>query len=231
MSTQEVAQNVTGVQAGVVVDGWMVPEDQSLTFLKGKQNDVDVLIGSNQDEGTFFGGPPASAETAKTRARQTYSDLADDFLKLYPAGTDAEAGASALMRSRDETGWHQRTWAQLTVKRGKKAYLFYFTHVPPGNGTRGATHTAELPYMFNNPPANGSWTDVDHKLADMMSSYWANFIASGDPNGKGLPAWQAYSAKNDGQAMVLGDTVQFGPQIEMPRLAFFDKYYAVVQKR
>jgi len=231
MSTQEVAQNVTGVQAGVVVDGWMVPEDQSLTFLKGKQNDVDVLIGSNQDEGTFFGGPPASAETAKTRARQTYSDLADDFLKLYPAGTDAEAGASALMRSRDETGWHQRTWAQLTVKRGKKAYLFYFTHVPPGNGARGATHTAELPYMFNNPPANGSWTDVDHKLADMMSSYWANFIATGDPNGKGLPAWQAYSAKNDSQAMVFGETVQFGPQIEMPRLAFFDKYYAVVQKR
>ena len=55
MSTQEVAQNVTGVQAGVIVDGWMVPEDQSLTYLKGKQNDVDILIGSNQDEGTFFG--------------------------------------------------------------------------------------------------------------------------------------------------------------------------------
>lgn len=231
MSTQEVAQNVTGVQAGVIVDGWMVPEDQSLTFAKGRQNDVDVLIGSNQDEGTFFGGPPASAEAAKMRARQTYADLADDFLKLYPAGTDAEAGASALMRSRDETGWHQRTWAQFTVKRGKKAYLFYFTHVPPGNGARGATHTAELPYMFNNPPANGSWTEVDHKLADMMSTYWANFIASGDPNGKGLPAWQPYSAKNDSQAMVFGDTVQFGPQIEMPRLAFFDKYYAVVQQR
>jgi len=231
MSTQEVAQNVTGVQAGVIVDGWMVPEDQSLTFAKGKQNDVDVLIGSNQDEGTFFGGPPASAEAAKTRARQTYADLADDFLKLYPAGTDVEAGASALMRSRDETGWHQRTWAQLTAKRGKKAYLFYFTHVPPGNGARGATHTAELPYMFNNPPANGSWTEVDHKLADMMSTYWANFIASGDPNSKGLPAWQPYSAKNDSQAMVFGDTVQFGPQIEIARLAFFDKYYTVVQQR
>ena len=71
---------------------------------------------------------------------------------------------------------------------------------------------------------------LDHKLADMMSSYWVNFIATGDPNGKGLPTWQAYSAKNDGQAMVFGDTVQFGPQIEAPRLAFFDKYYAVVRR-
>ena len=43
--------------------------------------------------------------------------------------------------------------------------------------------------------------------------------------------WQAYSAKNDSQAMVLGDTVQFGPQIDAPRLTFFDKYYAVVQER
>ena len=43
--------------------------------------------------------------------------------------------------------------------------------------------------------------------------------------------WQVYSAKNDGQAMVFGDTVQFGPQIEVPRLAFFDKYYAVVLKK
>jgi len=85
--------------------------------------------------------------------------------------------------------------------------------------------------MFNNPPANDSWQVGDHKLADMMSSYWVNFIATGDPNGKGLPPWQAYSAKNDSQAMVFGDTVQFGPQIDAPRLAFFDKYYAVVMKK
>ena len=66
-------------------------------------------------------------------------DLADEFLQLYPAGSDAEATASGLARSRDEMGWAMRTWAELTVKRGKKAYLYYFTRVPPGGGTRGAT--------------------------------------------------------------------------------------------
>jgi len=67
---------------------------------------------------------------------------------LYPAGSDSEASASGLARSRDELGWHMRTWGELQTKRGRKAYLYYFTHVPPGFGDRGATHTAELAYMF-----------------------------------------------------------------------------------
>jgi carboxylesterase type B len=68
---------------------------------------------------------------------------------------------------------------------------------------------------------------VDHALSDQMSSYWANFIATGDPNGKGLPAWQPYNAKkNDSQAMVFGDASQFGPHIEAARMKFFDAAYA-----
>jgi para-nitrobenzyl esterase len=232
MSTQEVGQNLRGVGAGIIVDGWLVPEDESITYAKGKQNDVDVLIGSNHDEGTFFARGNVSADRAKTQAQQTYGDLANEFLQLYPAGTDAEATASGLARSRDETGWHMRTWAELQVKRGRKAYLYYFTHVPPGAGDRGASHTAELAYMFNNPAANASWTATDTELASMMTSYWVNFAAKGDPNGKGLPVWSPYNVKtNDAKAMVFGDTVQFGPQIDAPRLAFFDKYYAVQQIR
>ncbi len=231
MSTQDAAQNVRGVRAEIIVDGWMVPEDQSITFAKGKQNDVDILVGSNHDEGTFFNGGNVTAEQAKTNAQRTYGDLAGDFLKLYPAGSDAEASASGLARSRDEVGWHMRTWAELQVKKGRKAYVYYFTHVPPGAGARGASHTAELAYMFDNP-GNAAWTDVDTKLSDMMTSYWVNFAATGDPNRKGLPVWQAYNVKNnDAKAMVLGDTVEFGPQIDAPRLAFFDKFYAVEQSK
>lgn len=227
MSTQELVQNLTGVQAGIIVDGWWVPEDPAITFRAGRMNKVDVLLGSNQDEGTFFGGGPGNAEQFKNQAQQRYGDLAAGFLKLYPAGTNEEAAASALMRSRDEFGWLMRTWAQLQLKTGKKAYLYYFTRVTPGQEARGATHTAELTYMFNNPPANNQWTDVDHKLADQMSSYWANFAATGDPNGKGLPQWPAYDPKkNDAQAMVFGDTTGFGAQISAERLKFFDQFWA-----
>jgi para-nitrobenzyl esterase len=65
---------------------------------------------------------------------------------------------------------------------------------------------------------------MDRKLADMMSSYWVNFAATGNPNGKGLPEWPAYNAKAD-QAMVLGDTVSVGTGIQPAMLAFYDSYY------
>jgi len=123
-----------------------------------------------------------------------------------------------------------RTWAQLQAHRGKaKAYLYYFTHVPPtapGQPSRGATHTADIAYMFDNPPSTQTWTDVDRKLADTMSSYWVNFATTGNPNGKGLPEWTAYSEKGNTEPIVLGDTVAMGTGIDAKMLAFYDSFYA-----
>jgi para-nitrobenzyl esterase len=228
-SAEEI-QKATRGGVGVVVDGWYIPEDLSLTFAKGKENDVDILVGSNRDEGTFFTGPGrgASASQFSSSAKERFGSLSDAYAKLYPSSTDAEAAESQLRGQRDEFGWHMREWAALQEKRGKdKAYLYFFTRVPPapeGRPSRGATHTAELSYMFNNLLPGSPWTDVDRKLSDTMSSYWANFVMNGNPNGKGLPEWPVYSQKSD-QAMILGDTVSVGTGIQRPVLAFYDSYY------
>ncbi len=229
----ELLKNARG-QFAIIVDGWYVPEDLSITYANHKQNDVDVLVGSNHDEGTFFSRPGVSvkAEQFSGTAKRRFSDMADAYLKLYPASSDAEAGTSQLAAFRDEFGWAMREWAQLQSERGKaKAYLYYFTHVPPSapnQPSRGATHTADLAYMFDNQPPNVMWTDVDKKLADTMSSYWVNFAANGNPNGKGLPEWPAYNVKKGAKNIVLGDTVMVGPGIDPAMIAFYDSYYAKV---
>jgi len=53
-SSDEVVKTLRG--SGMIIDGWVVPEDLSITFARGKQNPVDVLVGSNKDEHLVFGG-------------------------------------------------------------------------------------------------------------------------------------------------------------------------------
>ena len=60
-STDEIVKTLRG--SGMIVDGWIVPEDLSITFANGKQNAVDVIAGSNKDEHTSLGGNVAFRDT------------------------------------------------------------------------------------------------------------------------------------------------------------------------
>jgi para-nitrobenzyl esterase len=217
----------------LVIDGYLVPEDISLTFQSGRQNAVDVLTGSNKDEVNFglCGAPrggvaSVTAEAFKTNARNRFGGGADEYVKLYGVNTDADAPNAAHVACGDEINWNMRQWAVAQAKAGKKAYSYFFTRIPTLNGApspNGATHTAEISYAFNNPKgqATQTWNDVDTKLADTMSSYWVNFITKGDPNGNGLPRWPEYKDLLGGKVMVLGDTVQAESVVPAPKLSFY----------
>src|SRR4029077_5819157 len=62
---------------------------------------------------------------------------------------------------------------------------------------RGAAHSAEIEYAMGNLATNTvfAWTPDDFKVSQVMQDYFANFIKTGNPNGAGLPKWQA---ANDG---------------------------------
>jgi para-nitrobenzyl esterase len=53
------------------------------------------------------------------------------------------------------------------------------------------------------------WRAVDRALADAMSTYWMNFVKTGDPNDARLPRWPAFAA-NDGKVLYLGDPITIG---------------------
>ena len=219
---------VNGGYTGPVVDGKSLPEDVYTIYAKGRQNDVPVLIGSNADEGTMFTPATVTLQSLKDSAQQKFGPEADAFLKLYPAHSDSEAWRAQADSMRDQIfGWEMRTWARMQTKTGKsKVYLYFFSRVPPGPlaARMGAYHSSEITYVFHNTRRPGrQWEETDHQLSDLMSAYWVNFATTGDPNGKGLPAWPAFDPRSD-LLMSFGDKVDVAPIPHKPALDFLDAY-------
>jgi len=191
------------------VDGWVLPDEIKTIFARKRHNNVPVIVGSNANEITSLlpGGRTPQGQP-----------MSDEMKAAYGVTGDADAADALLASLRDTVfSLHMRSWARATVDAGSKAYLYYFTHVPPSPRARElkAFHAGELPYVFNVVPskdpreAGFAYTDVNTRLADAMSSYWVNFATTGDPNGPGLPQWPVYN-RNDEPYLEFGDTITVG---------------------
>ena len=74
---------------------------------------------------------------------------------------------------------------------GNASYQYQFDRAAPGREAVGATHGAELPYVFG--MLGPQHRAVDHDISNAMQTYWTNFMATGDPNGSpSLPQWPRF---------------------------------------
>ncbi|HMG35874.1 MAG TPA: carboxylesterase family protein [Blastocatellia bacterium] len=212
------------------VDGWVLPEEIQSIFAHSKQNDVPVIVGSNANEMTTLTLPatwPKSAEEYRKRIAAQYGEMVKEFETVYPINNDGDATTSFLGSARDVAFTLQmRTWARLTGTGRSKAYLYFFSHVPPGpnSKTLGAYHASEIAYVFNNlSRVNRPHQDVDFKLADTMSSYWVSFASTGDPNASRLPKWTPYDPTSEAY-MDFGDAPQVRNHLLKAQLDFLEQF-------
>jgi para-nitrobenzyl esterase len=194
-----------------IVDGYVLPEAVADIFKEGKENNVALLTGWNQDEG-FLDGPAKTAADFQQEARDSYGSAAASFLTFYPAHNDSAAAVSQMYLSRDMVfGVQNYTWANVESGQGKKVYVYRFARKPPATGQYikyGAFHSGEVPYVFDNLRlVDRPWESIDHQLATLISTYWVNFIKTGNPNGDQLPVWGTYSVA-DKEIMVFGPDKQ-----------------------
>jgi para-nitrobenzyl esterase len=172
--------------------------------------------------------PPNGLAGYIAGARKRYGAMADAYLKLYPATTDHEAFTANNAATRDNGRVSLWMWASaFRQKATRPVYLYFWTHAPSGKNhdATGAYHGSEISYAYNHARGPDEvWTDEDRKIGDTMSSYWANYAKTGDPNGPGLPLWPAWSGKAE-QVMELGDHFAPMPLADPAKVSFWKRFY------
>lgn len=211
------------------VDSYVLRETPYEAFAHGRANDVDLLVGSNAEEGLYFlSGRTVNAANLGDSLREDFPGFIVSLIGPQ-AQSDDQAARDAFISFESDMrfGWNMWAWARLHAGRaGRTTFYYRFAHAPPGQP--GATHGAEMAYVFNHLDP-GAASLNDQRLSATMISYWTNFARSGDPNGDGLPNWPAFT-RSDGHVLNIdGDGIQAVPVPNEANFQAIDRLYATVR--
>lgn len=208
------------------VDGYVLPDLPENIFREHKQIDVPLLASTAaNDLGTLsrFANVTTLAEF-RDAARAQYGDAAEEFLKLFPASTDAEAAKQARFAGANNGfGIANRDWARthawtsnqpvfLAQFNRSRAYRSDLQWVGEPSEPRGAFHGGDIGYWLgtyayggnlSGPLVRESW---DEELSRIMMGALVAFAKTGNPGTPDLE-FPLYDPANE-RRVVFGDSVE-----------------------
>ena len=194
-------------QHHMTIDGYALTETPYASYRRGVFNGEAILHGYNSEESApFVMFSQASMKDYEQRVRRYFKEYADEVLAIYPAATDAEAKTYwAEMYGAIFFDYPHYCLNRLAAENGIPVWEYYFSKQ---NGRLGPWHSGEEVYCYGNIPEGSKLYDArDRELSAQMLAFWANFAATGDPNGAGLPGWE----QNTGSSRLM----EFGAETKM----------------
>lgn len=215
-----------GMRFMPVMDGYILPNDLYAAYKAGKFNDVPFIAGWVTGDGSLRGDQSVTPDAYKKKAEEKYGKDSPEFLKIFPGNTDEEVVSSLKeMVLMQFAALPAHLWAGASKN---SAYVYQFSHVPvdkPDFPNYGAFHTSEVPFALNTLHTwNRPWRSVDKEVEKTMSSYWINFVKTGNPNGNGLTEWPAYN-KTSGNVLEIGDQAKLSPGLFKKEFSFLENPY------
>ena len=208
-----------GTVMGTNEDGYLIPVIHSKNQESVRNANVPCIVCVTNDEG----GEHILRMGRKLFEEQSaavFGDAIGEYLELAAMKDDESAVKAARDTHLKFAG--SKVFAELSAKAGKEpVWVCDFMHPHPEIGR--AVHGTETQYLAGTHKRFSNLTPDDDKVADVMQTYWINFIKTGNPNGGGLPEWEPYSAENrkvlylDADPKVLDDAEAENPLLKFTR--------------
>lgn len=194
---------------------------------------VPMMIGNTHDEtrNLIGGSDPGAfhlrwARLAEALAKDMRADILPEhviaeYRLLYPQASASDIFFAATTASRS---WRPAVIeSELRAAQGSPAFVYQLDWRSPQDGGRwGAPHGLDIPLVFGNldapvdlPGTQIGASERSRKMAARMGDAFIAFARNGDPNTRGLPAWERYELPRR-QTMLLDDEPRL---VDDPRAA------------
>ena len=195
-----------GVHFEPVIDDIVIKEFNFEAYKRGHHHRIPVLAGYNRGEALSFSKMFGKSYETLVDLRgyaSGFGEKAQEFLSLCHAKSDEDVKALFESDAMLDLPAGARMFGYIQASQGRKTYLYEFDADIPGEDHAGSYHGSEMWFAYDGlARCWRPFTGKHYDLARQVSSYWVNFVKTGDPNGKDtigeeLPRWESFTADNE----------------------------------
>jgi para-nitrobenzyl esterase len=182
---------------GITPFSLVLEQQPAAAVAAGRARDVDLLVGSNLEEGSLYLAPlgllSSSTDADVRQTAALFHPRPDDLVRAYraqrPGACSAHLRTAILGDGLFGAGTRRMAAAHATASQAATFAYEFSWRSDALDGTLGASHTMELPFVFDRldlaslhgPHALLGSAAPPTGLARRMHQAWLRFAATGDP--------------------------------------------------